>query len=157
MNYIIYKYYVKHVTKTKHQMNKKMVNLSSFQILNHVLISENVQEIMNSPLSHSFTFVESITKRGTNHKKIFTIDINKCRRNTLLNNKHDYCVFNVMDEPKTLRSGHVSTGRASGCGGGRFLCRNHCDGPSFPRGRAAGFGGGRIICDAWSQTTGRVS
>jgi hypothetical protein len=33
-------------------------------------------------------------------EKIFTIDINKCRRNILLNHKYDYCVFNVMDDPK---------------------------------------------------------
>jgi energy-coupling factor transporter ATP-binding protein EcfA2 len=62
--------------------------------------NENVQEIMNSPLSHSFAFVEPIAKPG--NKKIFTIDINKCRRNILLHNKHDYCIFNVMDEPKTF-------------------------------------------------------
>ena len=64
------------------------------------MFNENVQEIMNSPLLHSFAFVEPIAKPGT--KKIFTIDINKCRRNILLNNKDDYCIFNVMDEPKTL-------------------------------------------------------
>jgi hypothetical protein len=29
---------------------------------------------------------------------IYTIDINKCRRNILLNHKYDYCVFNVMDD-----------------------------------------------------------
>jgi 5-methylcytosine-specific restriction protein A len=62
--------------------------------------NENVQEIMNSPLSHSFAFVESVAKPG--NKKIFTIDINKCRRNILLKNKHDYCIFNVMNEPKTF-------------------------------------------------------
>ncbi len=29
---------------------------------------------------------------------IYTIDINKCRRNTLSNYKYNYCVFNVMDD-----------------------------------------------------------
>ena len=33
-------------------------------------------------------------------EKKFTIDINKCRRNVLLNHKHNYCVFNVMDDPE---------------------------------------------------------
>ena len=44
----------------------------------------------------------SIRKPG--NKKIFTIDINKCSRNILLNKKHDYCTFNVMDEPKTFNA-----------------------------------------------------
>ena len=33
-------------------------------------------------------------------EKIFTFDINKCRRNILLNHKHNYCVFNVMGDPE---------------------------------------------------------
>ncbi len=33
-------------------------------------------------------------------KKIFTVDINKCRRNILLNHKYDYCVLNAVDDPK---------------------------------------------------------
>ncbi len=54
---------------------------------------------MNSPLSHAYAFVEPI-REVTKGKKLFTIDINKCRRNILLNHKHDYCIFNVMDEPE---------------------------------------------------------
>ena len=61
-----------------------------------------VQEIMNSTLSHAYAFVEPILEVKT--EKIFTIDINKCRRNILLNHKHDYCSFNVMDEPEVFVS-----------------------------------------------------
>jgi hypothetical protein len=60
-----------------------------------------VQEIMNSPLSHAYAFVEPI-KEPQKGKKIFTIEINKCRRNILSNHKHDYCIFNVMDEPEVF-------------------------------------------------------
>jgi 5-methylcytosine-specific restriction enzyme A len=63
--------------------------------------NNTVQEIMNSPLSHTYAFVEPI-REPTKGKKLFTIDINKCRRNILLNHKHDYCIFNVMDEPEVF-------------------------------------------------------
>ena len=63
--------------------------------------NNTVQEIMNSPLSHAYAFVEPI-REATKDKKLFTIDINKCRRNILLNHKHDYCIFNVMDEPEVF-------------------------------------------------------
>jgi hypothetical protein len=63
--------------------------------------NNTVQEIMNSALSHAYAFVEPI-REPTKGKKLFTIDINKCRRNILLNHKHDYCIFNVMDEPEVL-------------------------------------------------------
>jgi 5-methylcytosine-specific restriction endonuclease McrA len=61
--------------------------------------NEKVQEIMNGVLSSSYAFVEQLEKTHMD-EKIFTIDINKCRRNILLNHKYDYCVFNVMDDPK---------------------------------------------------------
>jgi 5-methylcytosine-specific restriction enzyme A len=63
--------------------------------------NNTVQEIMNSALSHAYAFVEPI-REPTKGKKLFTIDINKCRRNILLNHKHDYCIFNVMDEPEVF-------------------------------------------------------
>jgi hypothetical protein len=46
-------------------------------------------------------YVEPI-KEPQKGKKLFTIEINKCRRNILLNHKHDYCIFNVMDEPEVF-------------------------------------------------------
>ncbi len=81
---------------TNEQENGQFVKFSDTESY----FNENVQEIMNSPLSHSFAFVEPIAKPGT--MKIFTIDINECNRNISLNNKHDYCIFNVMDEPKSF-------------------------------------------------------
>jgi hypothetical protein len=60
---------------------------------------------MNSPLSHAYAFVEPIREPTT--KKLFTIDINKCRRNILLNHKHDYCIFNVMDEPEEYKESKI--------------------------------------------------
>jgi 5-methylcytosine-specific restriction endonuclease McrA len=70
--------------------------------------NNTVQEIMNSPLSHAYAFVEPIREPTT--KKLFTIDINKCRRNILLNHKHDYCIFNVMDEPEEYKKTKIIEG-----------------------------------------------
>jgi len=71
--------------------------------------NNTVQEIMNSPLSHAYAFVEPI-REPTKDKKLFTIDINKCRRNILLNHKHDYCIFNVMDEPEEYKKTKIIEG-----------------------------------------------
>jgi 5-methylcytosine-specific restriction enzyme A len=71
--------------------------------------NNTVQEIMNSPLSHAYAFVEPI-REPAKTKKLFTIDINKCRRNILLNHKHDYCIFNVMDEPEEYKKTKIIEG-----------------------------------------------
>jgi 5-methylcytosine-specific restriction enzyme A len=71
--------------------------------------NNTVQEIMNSALSHAYAFVEPI-REPTKGKKLFTIDINKCRRNILLNHKHDYCIFNVMDEPEEYNQSKIIEG-----------------------------------------------
>jgi 5-methylcytosine-specific restriction endonuclease McrA len=71
--------------------------------------NNTVQEIMNSPLSHAYAFVEPV-KEPAKGKKLFTIDINKCRRNILLNHKHDYCIFNVMDEPEEYKKTKIIEG-----------------------------------------------
>ncbi len=42
--------------------------------------NEKVQKIMDSVLSSSYAFVEQLEKTHMD-EKIFTIDINKCRRN----------------------------------------------------------------------------
>ena len=59
------------------------------------------KKTMNGVLSSSYAFVEQLHETHMD-EKIFTIDINKCRRNILLNHKYDYCVFNVMDDPKKI-------------------------------------------------------
>ena len=58
--------------------------------------NEQVTEIINSKLSKSYAFVERLNDNNEN-KKLFTIDINKCRKNILYNQKYEYPVFTVMD------------------------------------------------------------
>ena len=55
-----------------------------------------VSDIMNSKLAKSYAFVEKINENKDN-KKVFSIDINKCRKNILYYEKYDYPVFTVMD------------------------------------------------------------
>ena len=63
--------------------------------------NNQVQEIMSSKLSTSLAFVERLHKTHM-EETIYTIDINKYRRNILLNHKYDYCEFNVMDDIEVL-------------------------------------------------------
>ncbi len=55
-----------------------------------------VSDIINSNLSKSYAFVETINENKKN-KKLFTIDKNKCRRYTLFYEKYDFPIFTVMD------------------------------------------------------------
>ena len=58
--------------------------------------NEQVTEIINSKLSKSYAFVEKLNENKENIK-VFTIDINKCRKNILYNQKYEYPIFTVMD------------------------------------------------------------
>ncbi len=52
---------------------------------------------MNGVLSSNYSLEEQLEEKNTD-EKIFTIDINKCKRNILLNHKYfvksyDYCIL----------------------------------------------------------------
>ena len=89
-----------HMDKTHNeQENGQFVKFSETEST----FNNQVQEIMSSNLSSSFAFVERLHKTHM-EETIFTIDINKCRRNILLNHKYDYCVFNVMDDVEVFNT-----------------------------------------------------
>jgi hypothetical protein len=96
MNYQIFKRCVLVFIWLKHTRNKRSDNSLNLQILN-LHFNNQVQEIMSSILSSSLAFVERLHKTHI-EETIYTIDINKCRRNKLLHHKYDYRVFNVMDD-----------------------------------------------------------
>ena len=56
---------------------------------------------MNSTLTSGYAIVEQVQQTHMD-EKIFTIDINKCRRNILLNHKHNYCVLMLWMTMKSL-------------------------------------------------------
>jgi hypothetical protein len=61
--------------------------------------NSQVQEIMNSPLSQTHACVEQADfKELQQDHTIFTIDIDKCRKNILYYGKFDHCVFTVFDK-----------------------------------------------------------
>ena len=56
-----------------------------------------VQEIMSSPLSQTHAFVEkAYFKELEQDKIIYSIDINKCRKNIMYYGKDVYSVFTVL-------------------------------------------------------------
>jgi hypothetical protein len=58
-----------------------------------------VQDVFDSPLSQTHAFVEkAYFKEIQQDQTIFTIDINKCRKNILYYGDFDYCVFTVFDK-----------------------------------------------------------
>jgi hypothetical protein len=70
-----------------------------------------VQEIMNSPLSQTHACVEQAHfKESQEDHTIFTIDINKCRKNILYYGKFDYCVFTVLDKVEEFKGATIRPG-----------------------------------------------
>lgn len=69
----------------------------------------SIQNIVSSKLAKSYAFVESIIKDVEPDKKIFGIDINKCRKNLLYYSKYEFPVFTVMDSVEKY-NGQVGAG-----------------------------------------------
>ena len=70
------------------------------------------KEIFNSRLNNRWAFVETIKNdlpSTFNNSTLYSLDINKCRKNALYYSKYDYPLFTVMDEPK-LYEGVKKTG-----------------------------------------------
>ena len=84
----------------------------------HIKISDTestfnsqVQEIMNSPLNQTHAFVEkAYFKELQEDQTIFTIDINKCRKNILYYGKYHYCVFTVFDKVDEFKGATIRPG-----------------------------------------------
>ena len=61
------------------------------------------KEIFNSRLNNRWAFVETLKNdlpATFNNSTLYSLDINKCRKNALYYSKYDYPLFTVMDEPK---------------------------------------------------------
>ncbi len=73
--------------------------------------NSQVQEIMDSPLSHTQTFVEkAYFKELEEDKIIYSIDINKCRKNILYYGEYDYGVFTVFDKVDEFKGTKIRPG-----------------------------------------------
>ena len=62
--------------------------------------NSNVQEIIESPLSSAYAFVETMKSKVPKkyNPKVYSFDINKCRKNRLYYSEYDYPLFTVMDD-----------------------------------------------------------
>ena len=81
-----------HFVKTKEEKD----NHEYFKISEtHSSFNESVREIVNSDLAKSYAFVESIhlDKPSGFNSTVYTFDINRCRKNCVLNNQHKYPVY----------------------------------------------------------------
>jgi hypothetical protein len=86
-----------HYVKTKQETD----NHEYFKISEtHSSFNENVRNIVNSELSKVHAFVESLQldKPSGFNSTVYTLDINRCRKNCVLNNQHRYPVFTCMDQ-----------------------------------------------------------
>ena len=58
---------------------------------------------MDTQLAQTHAFIETIINDVDNERKIFNIDINKCRKNILYYGDEEYCVFSVFDKVKKYK------------------------------------------------------
>ena len=73
--------------------------------------NEHVQEVMDSPLAQTHAFVEkAYFKQLEGDKIIYSIDINKCRKNILYYGDYDYCVFTVFDKVEEFKGSRIKPG-----------------------------------------------
>ncbi len=73
--------------------------------------NKQVQDVFDSPLSQTHTFVEKVYyKELQQDKKIYSIDINKCRKNILYYGEYDYCVFTVFDKVEEYKGRTIKAG-----------------------------------------------
>ena len=59
-------------------------------------------DIIISPLTNVYPFIETFTPTNKNNRKLFAIDLIRSRKNSLYHSKHDFPLFTVMDEPETF-------------------------------------------------------
>ena len=70
-----------------------------------------VQDVFDSPLSQTHAFVEkAYFDELQPDQTIFTIDINKCRKNILYYGKFDYCIFTVFDKVDEFKGTKIKPG-----------------------------------------------
>ena len=62
-----------------------------------------IQSIMDSTLEQTRAFIEPVVDDVDESRKIFNIDINKCRKNILYYGNDDYCVFTVFDNVRKYK------------------------------------------------------
>jgi len=70
----------------------------------------HIQCVMESTLAQTHAFIESIVENVDEKRKIFNIDINKCRKNILYYHVDDYCVFTVFDKVRKYKQRNIITG-----------------------------------------------
>ena len=107
-----YKHYVNHVINKKQKLKKAERESGYLTNRESTMSSFNsvVKNIFDSSLAHSYAFIETLENddylfsKLIEDKKIFNIDVNKCRKNILYYQNYSYPVFTVTDQPQTYNN-----------------------------------------------------
>ncbi len=95
--------------KSCHKEKTATENEVGYSILIDSTFNSQVKEIYNSDLAKSYAFIErdvtpSRCLKGPQcNKKLYSFDINKCRKNILYFNTHLFPVFTVLDNPQEYK------------------------------------------------------
>jgi len=87
-----------HIEKTRHEQEQGYLRSSATESS----FNSITKSIFDSSLCGSYAFIESICSKIPKkmiNNKIYSIDINKCRKNILYYQKYEYPLFTVMDKP----------------------------------------------------------
>ena len=69
-----------------------------------------INTLLESKFFRKVAFTESLSSEMlSGHNKVFCIDVNKCRRNILINYGYDFCKFSVLDNIEPF-DGNISDG-----------------------------------------------
>ena len=86
-----------HLDKTNCERESGYVKLNDTESS----FNNETREIFNSNQYGSFAFVDNYSDKKPKkyiNNKIYSLDLNKCRRNNMIHNKEDYPVFTVLDK-----------------------------------------------------------
>ena len=97
-----------HIDKTNSENEKGYKKVSDTESS----FNKETRSIFTSKDYGSFAFVDNyVDENDSNSGKIYSLDINKCRRNIMLHNKEDYPVFTVLDKVEPyVKSKKIKTG-----------------------------------------------
>ena len=87
-----------HLTKTQIELlNKEHVMTSSTESS----FNSVTRDIITSQLCSVYPFIETFEPTNKNNRKLFSIDINRSRKNAMYYSQHNFSLFTVMDQPRS--------------------------------------------------------
>ena len=96
-----------HFVKSKDEKEDGYVKVSETESS----FNSETSKVFESDLARAWAFVERLEPiRETDTRKLYGLDINKCRKNCMYYNKFNYPLFSVMDKVRPYKGNHTKTG-----------------------------------------------